>query len=104
MFDAVSNVFGPNLVSGYKNSLQEVGISIQDDNTFSVDEQAFKASDMDKVKNLFNGNTSFTYVVSTKASIIGTTANNEANAMKNYTSAGNYDKSFSTGNLLDSLI
>ena len=93
-----------NLVSGYKNSLQEVGISIQDDNTFSVDEQAFKASDMDKVKNLFNGNTSFTYVVSTKASIIGTTANNEANAMKNYTSAGNYDKSFSTGNLLDSLI
>lgn len=93
-----------NLVSGYKDSLNEIGIAINEDNTLSVDGDTFKASDMDKVKKLFNGNASLTYVVSTRASMIGVNANSEANTMKMYTDEGDYSKSFSSGNILDSLI
>lgn len=93
-----------NVAGGYKSSLSNVGITINEDNTLSVDEKKFMASDMEKVKSLFNGNASFAYAASTKASMIGVTANSEANAMKNYNSSGNYSESFSTGNLLNSLI
>lgn len=93
-----------NLVSGYSDSLKEVGITVKDDNTLSVDADTFKKSDMDQVKKLFNGNSSFTYAVSTRASMIGVNANSEANTMKMYTGDGDYSTSFSSGNLLDSLI
>jgi len=93
------------LVEGYKSSLSNIGITIDKDDKLSISEDAFKSSDMDDVKRLFNGNTSFTYVVSTKASMIGTTANSEANVMKNYNSNGGYENALSSmGNLLDSLI
>lgn len=93
-----------NLVSSYKTSLSNVGISINEDNTLKVDETKLKAADMTKVKNLFNGNTSFAYAVSTKASLIGTSAGSEANTAKNYTNTGNYSDAYSTGNLLNSIV
>jgi len=94
-----------NLVEDNESSLNNIGITIGEDNKLSVSEKTFKASDMDDVKKLFNGNTSFTYVVSTKASMVGTTANSEANVMKNYNSNGGYENALSSmGNLLDSLI
>ena len=93
------------LVNRYESSLNSIGITIGDDNTLSVSEKDFRASDMDEVKKLFNGNTSFAYVASTKVSVIGTTANREANVMKNYTSSGSYEnEAASTGNLLDDII
>ncbi len=93
------------LMNRYESSLNSVGITIGEDNKLSVSEKDFKASDMDEVKKLFNGNTSFAYVASTKVSVIGTTANREANVMKNYTSSGNYEnEAASTGNLLDDII
>ena len=80
-------------------------VTIDEDDKLVVSEKDFKAADMEDAKKLFNGNTSFTYVVSTKASVIGTTANSEANVMKNYNSNGNYENAFSSmGSLLDSLI
>ncbi len=92
------------IVSDYTQALKEVGVTVNEDDTLTVDEETLKASDISDLKKLFNGNASFTYNVSTKASMIGVTANSEANTMKNYTSTGNYDKSFTSGNLLDSLI
>lgn len=93
------------LVEGYEASLNKLGITIDEENKLSVSEKDFKAADMAEAKKLFNGNTSFTYVVSTKASVIGTTANSEANVMKNYKSNGSYENAISSmGNLLDSLI
>lgn len=93
-----------NLVSGYKSSLGNVGISINTDNTLSIDETKFKAADMNQVKTLFNGNTSFAYSVSTKVSLMGTGASSEANSMKNYTSSGNYANTYSAGNILSSIV
>jgi len=93
------------LVEDYETSLNNIGITINKDNKLSLSEDTFKASDMDDVKKLMNGNTSFAYVVSTKATAIGTTANSEANVMKNYNSNGGYENALSSmGNLLDSLI
>lgn len=93
------------IVSDYVAKLEEVGITINEkDNTLSIDEKTFKAADIDDLKTLFNGNASFTYKVATKASMVGTTAESEANIMKNYTSNGTYDQSLTSGSLLDSLI
>lgn len=93
------------LVTDYAASLEKVGITInKEDNTLSVDEATFKAADISDLKKLFNGNASFTYNVSSKASMIGVTANSEANTMKNYTSTGTYDQTLTSGSLLDSLI
>ncbi len=92
------------VVTDYSQALKDVGVTINKDNTLSVDEKTLKAADISDLKKLFNGNASFTYNVSSKASMIGVTANSEANTMKNYTSAGDYDQAFSTGNLMDSLI
>lgn len=93
-----------NLVSNYKSSLSNIGITIHSDQSLSIDETKFKASDMTSVKSLFNGNTSFAYSVSTKASLMGTNATSEANTTKSYTSTGNYSDIYSAGNLLSSIV
>lgn len=93
------------VVTDYAAELEKAGITINEkDNTLSVDEKTFKAADIDDLKKLFNGNASFTYKVATKASMVGATAESEANTMKNYTSSGTYDQSLTSGSLLDSLI
>ena len=51
-----------------RNSLSEVGISVGTDGRLSVDEEAFKNADESKVKNLFNGSSSYAGVISDSAS------------------------------------
>ena len=93
------------IATDYTTQLEKAGISInKEDHTLSVDEKTFKAAEVDDLKKLFNGNASFTYKVASKASMVGATAESEANTMKNYTSNGTYDQALSSGNLLDSLI
>ena len=92
------------LVSDYAQALEKVGVTINEDSTLSVDEKTLKAADIADLKKVFNGNASFTYNVSKTASMIGVTANSEANTMKNYTSAGGYDNTLTTGSLMDSII
>lgn len=92
------------MVTDYSQSLKDVGITINKDNTLSVDEDTLKAADVSSLKQLFNGNASFAYKVAAKTSMIGATAESEAKIMKNYTSKGSYDQSFSTGNLMDSIV
>ena len=93
------------LVEDYKTSLEKVGITIGKDDELVVSEKDFKAAEVDDMKKLFNGNASFAYVLSTKASFVGATANSEANVMKTYNSLGGYENAASSmGNLMDSLI
>ena len=92
------------MVSSYSKSLSSIGITVNENNTLSIDEKKFKKSDMSTVRNLFNSNQSFAYAVSTKSSLIGATADNEKNKAKNYTSSGNYSQSYSTGNILNNII
>ena len=93
------------MVAGYKDKLSEVGITIGEDNKLTVSEKDFKEADVADMKTLFNGKSSFAYVMSTKADYVGAVAGSEANVMKNYNSKGSYDNiASSMGNLLDSLI
>ncbi len=85
--------------------LSQAGITINKDNTLSVDEAAFKKADMNVVKSLFNGNGSYAYQVSAKASMIDYYAENEASKNSIYTGKGNYSKTdTSSGNILDAYL
>lgn len=53
-----------------ESMLKDVGISIKEDNTLSIDEEAFKKADAKKLSILFNGSDSFAAKVSGKASTL----------------------------------
>lgn len=84
-----------------ENMLSKVGITINSDNTLSIDEEAFKKADMGTVKSLFNENGSYGYRVSAQASLIDYTAQKEASKANTYNSSGSYSSAYSTGSLYD---
>ncbi len=94
-----------NMVSGtkaYEKLLGNVGITIGSDNKLTIDKEAFKKADMTTAKTLFNGNSSFAYSVSSRASMINFAAQSEANRSSLYNNNGNYNNSYSAGSLLNS--
>lgn len=92
-----------NMTKSYSKLLSSVGITIGTDNKLSVDETAFKASDMGTVKTLFNGNASYAYNAASRASMLNASASSEANKNKLYTNSGTYNNTYSTGNLMNSI-
>jgi len=91
-----------NSTKSYEKLLDKIGITIGSNNKLTLDESKFKAADMTTVKTLFNGNSSFAYSASSRASMISASAKSEANKNSLYTSSGKYNN-YSTGNLLDSI-
>ncbi len=81
--------------------LSKVGISINKDDTLSIDEDTFKKADMATVKTLFNGNGSYAYRVSAQASMIDYTASTEASKANTYTAKGSYNNAYNTGSIYD---
>ena len=88
-----------------KKSLSNIGISVGTDGKLSVDEATFKKADMNKVKTLFNGSSSYAANVSSTASRIESTASNQisqaASSSYNYGSNASYSGSVS-GSMYDS--
>lgn len=97
-FDNMSSIF-----TDYCVRLEKAGVTINKDHTLSVDEKTLKETDISDLKQLFNGNASFAYKLSAKVSMIGVTADREANTMKNYTSSGKYSQTYSSGSLMNDL-
>lgn len=100
---------GANSLKDYTRSfsadLAEVGISLDaKTNTLSVDENKFKAADMNKVKSLFQGTTSYAYKVSSKAAAIDSHAQYEATKANTYNKVGSYSYNYSNGNAWNSTI
>lgn len=93
-----------NQVNISHSQLAKVGITINDDDTLTIDEARFKSADIGSLKSLFNGNQSWAYQVSSKVSMIGSSASSAANSAKNYTNSGSYADSYSVGNLLNSIV
>ena len=81
--------------------LSKVGITVNKDNTLSIDEKKFKESDMATAKSLFNGNSSYAYRVSAQASLIDFAASMEATKAKTYNMTGNYNRTYSVGSYYD---
>lgn len=82
--------------------LAEVGIKIGADNKLSIDEEAFKNADMNKVKTLFNDSSSLTGKIQSAASNIYNNVNNSLGNSNFYTASGSLGN-YSTGNILDSM-
>ena len=82
--------------------LSRVGITVNSDSSLSIDEEAFKKSDMGTVKNLFGTTGAYGYKVSAQASMIDYTAAKESTKSNTYTANGTYSNVYSAGNILNS--
>lgn len=75
----------------YKKDLENIGITIGDDNKLSVDEEKLKSAETTKVKQLMNSSSSFVGQTVKKAMKIGAAAQNTANGVGTYGSTGTYN-------------
>ncbi len=99
-----STLWMTNTTAKNESLLEDIGITINADNTLSLDEEAFKKADMTNVKSLFQGQNGYGDSVSAKASSIAIyAAQAAAQASTTYTLTGNYDYSLSAGTMFDSL-
>ncbi|MCM1135532.1 MAG: hypothetical protein NC400_08150 [Clostridium sp.] len=87
--------------SANEKLLSQVGITINDDKTLSVDEKAFKAANMTTVKTLFNGNASYADRISAQATMLDNAANLEATKASTYNGSGSYNSAYTAGSLYD---
>lgn len=83
----------------YKKQLSNMGITIGEDKTLSIDKETFMKADKSKVQDLFQGTGSFGYRTSTRASLISSAAKSAVSETGLYSSNGS--KSYSTGNLFN---
>lgn len=83
----------------YSKQLANIGITIGDDKTLSIDKDAFQKADMSKVKDLFQGNGSFGYQTSAQAGLLASSAENAVSSLGTYSATGNTN--YSTGNLFN---
>lgn len=86
----------------YRSSLEKVGITIGSDKQLTIDEDKFKAADMDKVKSLFNKSGSFAYNVKSQAAVIEYQAGAESAKANTYTNSGYYGNAYNQGSIWDS--
>ncbi len=91
-----------------KNSrlLTEAGITVNKDNSLSVDEDKLKSAKITTLKSLFHGKNSYADQISSKASLISNAAKNSANAKKTYKKSGTFDsnESNASGSMIDSIL
>ncbi|MCM1088269.1 MAG: hypothetical protein NC419_08935 [Muribaculaceae bacterium] len=92
------------LVSSNKNAFSKMGITVNSDKTLSIDEKAFKESDMSNVKNLFTGAYSFAEKMTDRVNRIYRYATQgETLNAQTYTSQGGYS-GVNAGSVLDAIM
>ena len=79
-----------NTTDRYSKQLSSIGISINADNTLSVDEEKLKVADMNTVKSLFSPTSSFSRQLDTMATNIASQAASDVFSQGGYTSNGAY--------------
>lgn len=82
----------------FKNSLADVGITIGKDNKLSVDESKLKSADINTVKQVFNGKSSYASLAAGRASDISSAATKAmtTSASATYGSTGRYNNLLSS--------
>ena len=78
------------VIEGYENQLKDMGITIGKDNKLTIDKKTFVGSDFEKAKELFNGQSSLSYLVSSRATSLSNTAYSQNNISSLYTMDGTY--------------
>lgn len=85
-----------------EKNLNAIGIKVGSDNKLSIDEEAFKKSDVTSIKSVFNGPGSYGYNVAAKASQLEYNVKTEANKANVYGNNGSYSYNYTAGELYDS--
>ncbi len=96
-----------NTTSVNSNLLSQIGITINEDNTLTLDEETFKSADMTNVKSLFNGSNSLADRMAQKAEELTNLASNAIESINKgtYSASGSYSSSSSSvGSLYDSFL
>lgn len=81
--------------------LNKVGITINKDNTLSIDKDTFKNANESTIKTLFNTTGSYAYNVSASASFINFKAATEASKANTYNFSGNYSANYTSGSIFN---
>lgn len=86
-----------NTTKANRSLLSSVGITVGADNKLKIDKDKFMAANMDTVKTLFNGSSSYAGHVSSGASLMNLKVSNEISKAGTYNSAGSYVNSAVSG-------
>lgn len=90
-----------NSTKSNESALSDMGISIDKDGKLSIDEDTFKASNMENVKSLFNGSNSYAAQTAARANSINTAVQIEQSKANTYTNGGSYSYNYTNGNLFN---
>ncbi len=93
-----------NYIEAKESTLSSVGITIDSDGSLSVDSEKFKAADMSKVKSLFQGSGSMGAQLEAQISKIDTYAEIQSSKSNTYSGSGNYNSTYASGDLYNSMI
>lgn len=74
----------------YARSLSEAGITIEKDNTLSVDEDKLKSANIDTLRRVFNGTSSFASQTANRSAGLSQSAVRAASSASTYNRTGNY--------------
>lgn len=92
------------LVSGNKSAFSRMGVTVNSDKTLAIDEDKFKESDMDNVKNLFTGAYSFAEKMTDRVNQIYRYATQgKSLSTQTYTSQGSYSAA-NAGSTVDTVM
>lgn len=83
--------------------LKKIGITIDSKGKLSLDEDKLKTSNMNNVKTLFNGQGSYGYQISARASMINYYAGVESGKSNTYTNIGSYSYNYSAGDIFNQM-
>jgi len=79
-----------NTSSNYKKQLENAGITINSDNTLSIDKDALKEGDMASIKTLFGSTSNFMKQMDAYATNVASQAASDVYSLGGYTSTGAY--------------
>ncbi|MBQ4311477.1 MAG: hypothetical protein II773_07800, partial [Oscillospiraceae bacterium] len=82
--------------AAFRNSLSNIGVNVNDDDSISVDEEKLGSADIRNVKTLFAGNYSYASRIADKADAIAQTERSEI--------GGAYDRSGDMGSYTNAMV
>lgn len=92
-----------NNTKSYEADLKKIGITINDDDTLSIDEETFKAAGVNAAADVFQGRGTYGYVQTAQAGILKSAVDCEAMSASTYTSSATYNTLGTSGTLFNSL-
>ena len=79
--------------------LAKIGITIGKDKTLSVDKETLNKADVATIQSIFGNGGSYGNTISSKASLIYSSASHQASTKSSYSSNGNYLDKILNGNI-----